>query len=434
MTIPTTFPLTWCRDQFPGLRRTVAKHPVAFFDGPGGSQVPQRVIDAVGHYMAHTNANRGGQYATAVESDQLLESAHATVAALLGTPHPESIVFGANMTTLTFALSRALSRTWQPGDEILVTRLDHDANVTPWVLAARDAGATVRCVEFHRADCTLDLDDFRSKLSAKTRLVAVGCASNIVGTVNPVQEICREAQGAGAQVFLDAVHYAPHSLPDVTEWNCDWLACSAYKFFGPHVGVLYGRPERLKSVSPYKLRPVTESLPGRWMTGTQNFEGIAGAKAAVDYLADLGRQVVTASATNASHATAPAVATLRATLQRGYHAIGDYERQLAELLLSGLSQIPGLKILGLTDLGRLQERTPTVSFVHDRLSAIQIAETLGRSGLFVGHGNFYALQLTEFFGLEPQGVVRVGLMHYNTVEEVARLLESLKKLVSFADA
>ena len=410
------FPLAWCRAQFPALSRTVAGQPVAFFDGPGGSQVPQRVIDAVGSYLANTNANRGGRYATARESDELLEAAHATLAQFVGRSHAESIVFGANMTTLTFALSRAISRTWKPGDEIVVTRLDHDGNVTPWVLAARDAGVTVHYVNFHPADCTLDMQDLASKLNSRTRLVAVGCASNIVGTINPVREVCRLAHAVGAQVFLDAVHYAPHALPNVDEWGCDWLACSAYKFFGPHVGVLWGRPELLTSLTPYKLRPVTEELPGRWMTGTQNFEGIAGAKAAVDYLAELGTHCGSQSG------------LLRDQLQTAYNAIAGYEHQLSKQLISGLTANPDLRVFGLTDLGRLNERTPTVSFVHARLPAVEIAERLGNQGLFVGHGNFYALQVSEAFGLEPQGVVRVGLMHYNTVGEIDRLLTAIREI------
>lgn len=410
------FPVEWCRDQFPALKRTVADQSVAFFDGPGGSQVPQRVVDAVGNYMAQTNANRGGRYATAYESDELIEAAHATMAEFVGSPQTESIVFGANMTTLTFALSRSLSRTWNARDEIIVTRLDHDGNVTPWVLAAQDAGVTVRYIDFHKSDCTLDLEDFASKLSPRTRLAAIGCASNIVGTINPVREMCRQVHSVGAQVFLDAVHYAPHALPDVTEWDCDWLACSAYKFFGPHVGVLWGRPELLTSVTPYKLRPVTETLPGRWMTGTQNFEGIAGTKAAVDYLADLGRRVGTSSS------------SLRDSLRTAYSAIAGYERKLSSSLLSGLMQIPQIKVLGLTDPSRLGERTPTFSFVHNRLPAVEIAEFLGRIGLFVGHGNFYALQVSESLELEPQGVVRVGLMHYNTQSEIDRLLAALRQI------
>jgi cysteine desulfurase family protein (TIGR01976 family) len=416
MTSATDFPIDWCRRQFPALARREGDHPVAFFDGPGGSQAPQRVIDAVGHYLAHTNANRGGRYATARESDELIEAAHATLAAFVGSPHAESIVFGANMTTLTFAASRAISRTWKAGDEILVTRLDHDGNVTPWVLAARDAGMTVKSVNFHHDNCVLDLADFASKLSSRTRLVAVGCASNIVGTINPVKEICRRAHAVGAQVYLDAVHYAPHALPDVTDWDCDWLACSAYKFFGPHIGILWGRPELLRSLEPYKLRPVTEDLPGRWMTGTQNFEGIAGAKAAVDYLADLGRQVT------------PGASSIRDALSAAYRAIASYEQRLAARLLEGLATIPSMRILGLTDLARLHERTPTVSVVHKTLPAIDIADRLGELGLFVGHGNFYALQLTEEFGLEPQGVIRVGLMHYNTPAEIDRLLSALRDL------
>jgi cysteine desulfurase family protein (TIGR01976 family) len=410
------FPIDWCRDQFPALKRTVADHPVAFFDGPGGSQVPQRVIDAVSGYLANTNANRGGRYATAFESDELLEAAHVNLADFVGTPHPESIIFGANMTTLTFALSRAIGRTWQTGDEVIVTRLDHDGNVTPWVLAAHDAGAIVHYVDFDESDCTLHLDDFKAKLSSKTRFVAVGCASNIVGSINPVHEICRLAHLVEAEVFLDAVHYAPHGLPDFRGWDCDWLACSAYKFFGPHIGILCGRPELLKLLAPYKLRPVTEELPGRWMTGTQNFEGLAGANAAIEYLVDLGKQV--GSLSN----------TMRPLLAAAYAAIADYERDLAAVLLAGLSAIPQIKVLGLTDLDRLQDRTPTVSFVHEKLRAVEIAEQLGQLGLFVGHGNFYALQLTERLGLEPQGVTRVGLMHYNTRSEVDRLLHAVRSL------
>ena len=416
MTRFTDFPVEWCRQQFPAFARKVDDQDVAFFDGPGGSQVPQRVVDAVAHYMAHTNSNRGGRYATAHESDDLIESAHASMANFVGSRHPESIIFGANMTSLTFALSRALSHTWVPGDEIMVTRLDHDGNVTPWVLAARDAGATVQYVNFRKSDCTLDLEDLASKLSARTRLVAVGCASNLVGTINPVREICRQAHAVGAHVFLDAVHYAPHALPQVDEWGCDWLACSAYKFFGPHVGVLWGRPELLKSLTPYKLRPVTEKLPGRWMTGTQNFEGIAGAKAAVDYLSDLGQRL------------GGTAATLREQLQTAYRAIFDYEQSLAARLLDGLMAIPNIRIIGITDPLRRHERTPTVSFLHNEFSPSQIAEQLGRLGLFVGDGNFYALQISEQLELEPEGAVRVGLMHYNTLEEIERMLAALKSL------
>ena len=416
MTSTSDFPIDWVRNQFPALTRRENGQPAAYFDGPGGSQTPGRVIESVSNYMAHTNANRGGRYATARESDCLLDRAHEVVADFLGTTDPSTIVFGANMTTMTFALSRALGRTWRAGDEIVVTRLDHDGNVTPWVLAARDSGATIRYVPLRTADCTLDPVEIAAAITPRTRLIALGCASNIVGTINPVREVCRLGHAVGAQVFLDAVHYAPHALPDVHEWGCDWLACSAYKFFGPHVSVLYGRKELLTSLTPYKLRPVTEELPGRWMTGTQNFEGIAGTMAAVEYLAELGRY------------TGSAGGSMRNDLRAAYDAIGEYERSLAAALLDGLMSIPKIKVLGLTDRNRLAERTPTFSFVHPRFTAEQIADRLGERGLFVGHGNFYALQVTESLDLEPAGVVRIGLMHYNTLAEIQRLIAALHDL------
>ena len=290
--LANSFDVVWSRRQFPSLARTVNGHPAVFLDGPGGSQVPERVIAAVSDYLGRTNANHGGLFATGRQSDALLDDAHRAVADLFGADDPETMIFGQNMTSLTFALSRALAKTWRPGDEIVVSRLDHDANVTPWVLAAADAGATVRHIEIHREDCTLDLDDFAAKLSPRTRLVTVGQASNAVGTINPIRVIVRQSHEAGAMVFVDAVHFAPHGLIDVARSGCDFLAASAYKFFGPHVGVLWGRRELLERLPAYKVRPAPDGLPGRWMTGTQNHEGIAGTAAAVDYLADLGRNLV----------------------------------------------------------------------------------------------------------------------------------------------
>src|SRR5688572_16051089 len=245
----------YCRRQFPALSRRVADRPAVFFDGPGGTQVPQRVIDAVSHYLAHTNANFGGQFATSQDSDRILEEAHQALADFLGADDPDTIVFGQNMTSLTFALSRALAKTWKSGDEIVVTRLDHDANVAPWVLAARDAGAVIRWVGIREDDCTLDLDQLQHTINERTRLVAVGCASNATGGINPVRDIASLAHAVGAHVFLDAVHYAPHALIDVQALGCDFLACSAYKFFGPHVGVLWGRRALLEEIEAYKVRP-----------------------------------------------------------------------------------------------------------------------------------------------------------------------------------
>lgn len=404
------------RHQFPALEREINGRSAVYFDGPAGSQTPRRVVDAISAYLLRTNANHGGAFTTARESDALLHAAHRAVADLLGTSDPDTVAFGANMTTLTFALSRALARTWSPGDEVLVTRLDHDANVTPWVLAARDAGAVVRHVGIRPADCTLDLDDFRRQLSPRTRLVAVGCASNAVGTVNPVAEIIAQAHAAGALVFLDAVHYAPHLLMDVTAWDCDFLACSAYKFFGPHVGILYGKRPVMGALPAYKLRPVPETLPDRWMTGTQSHEGIAGTLAAVNYLTDLGRSLD------------PAATQRRQCLKAAYTAIAEHERELARQLLAGLAELRRIKVHGITDAGRRHERVPTVSLNHDRLPPRAVAEHLDRHGVFVWHGNFYALALSEALGREPEGMVRIGLLHYNTAEEVQRLLSALREL------
>jgi cysteine desulfurase family protein (TIGR01976 family) len=406
-----------CRREFPALRRLIDGKPAVFFDGPAGSQAPQRVIDAISNYLSNHNANHGGAFATSRESDALVDATRQQLALFLNAPSPDEIVFGANMTTLTFALSRAIATRWRPGDEVLVTRLDHDANVSPWVRAAEDRGATVHHIDFHRDDCTLDLDDFRRKLSSRTKLVAVGCASNAVGTRNPVQEIVRLAhEASGALVFLDAVHLAPHAALDVAGWGCDFLACSAYKFFGPHVGILWGRRDLLETLPAYKVRPAPEAIPDRWMTGTQNFECIAGVKAAVDYLFDLTGRL------------AGATTSARPSFEKGFQAIEEYERALGARLLAGLEALPSVKVWGITEPERLRERVPTVSFTHRREKPNAIAEFLGARGIFVWHGNYYALPLTEALGLEPDGTVRVGLLHYNTEEEVDRLLAALSEL------
>ena len=404
------------RRQFPALRQTVAGHQAVFFDGPAGTQVPQRVVDAVGGYLLDHNANRGGLFATSRQSDRLLDAAHRAMADFVGAEDDDGVVFGPNMTSLAFQLSRSLARTWRSGDEILVSRSGHDANVTPWVLAAEDAGVAVRHIEVRPDDCTLDLDDFRSQLSSRTRLVAIACASNLSGTIQPFREITAAAHDAGALVFLDAVQWAPHRLIDVTAWKCDLLACSAYKFFGPHVGVLWGRRELLERLPAYKVRPATEELPGRWMTGTQNHEGIAGAMAAVEYLADLGRTMM------------PALSDRRQALRAALETIARHERQLCQRLIEGLQAFDGLRVWGITDSERFDQRVPTVSFTHAAQSPERIAEFLGHHGVFVWHGNFYALPLSEALGLEPEGLIRVGLVHYNTAAEVDRLLELLGEL------
>jgi cysteine desulfurase family protein (TIGR01976 family) len=398
------------RPLFPALRRDAA-----FLDGAAGSQVPQSVIDAVSNYYVRHNANHGGFFDTSRESDAVVDEARRACADLLGTADDQCVVFGANMTTLTFALSRAVAAGWKAGDEVVVTRLDHDANVSPWVRAAQDRGATVRHVAIHPEDCTLDLDDYRRQLSPRTKLVAVGCASNAVGTRNPFPEMIRLAHQVGARVFLDAVHHAPHLLMDVAAWDCDFLCCSAYKFFGPHVGILYGRRELLEELPAYKVRPCPETIPDRWMTGTQNFAAIAGTGAAVEYLAGLGRSLGEAG-------------DRRACLRRAFAAIEEYERQAGARLLAGLASVPAARVYGITDPKRLGERVPTVSFTHARRTPGEVARHLAARTVFAWHGNYYALPLTEALGVEPDGMVRVGLLHYNSSADVDRLVAALYEL------
>jgi len=399
------------RARFPALSREIKGEPAAFLDGAAGSQVPQTVIDAIGDYLSNRNANHEGEFATSRESDAMLEQAHLAGADFLGADDPRTVCFGANMTTLTFAFSRALARTWRAGDEILITRLDHDANFTPWHLAARDAGVTVREAAIRPGDCTLDPVDFKDKLTDKTRLVAFAAASNFSGTINPINKLCALAHAAGAQVFIDAVHYAPHRRIDVNAWQCDYLACSAYKFFGPHIGLLWGRRDLMELLSPYKLRVATDSLPGRWMTGTQNHEGIAGTLAAINYIASL--------------AEAP---DRRAGLDAAFDSITEYENDLAAQALRGLREIDELEIFGITDEARLDERVPTFTFRHPACPPREMARRLGDAGIFAWHGNYYALPLTEALGLEPEGAVRAGFLHYNTRAEADRLVNALKEI------
>jgi cysteine desulfurase family protein (TIGR01976 family) len=384
-----------------------------FLDGPGGTQVPRRVVDAVSRYLTTCNANCGGPFTTSRASDALLDQAHRGLADFLGAADPGEVVFGQNMTSLTFHLSRALGRTWGPGDSIVVTRLDHDANVRPWVLAARDAGASVRWVDVDPETCTLVPGSLDGALEGgKVRLVALTCASNAVGTMPDVAALARQARAAGALVFLDAVHYAPHGPIDVQAWGCDFLACSAYKFFGPHVGVLWGRRALLEELPAYKVKPASDDLPVRWMTGTQNHEGIAGALAAVDYLASLGTG-----------------ATRRQRLVSAMTAIREHEAELVRLLIRGLAGRPGWRVHGLTAAQDLIRRTPTVAVSHARLDAPVLAERLGEREIYTWAGNFYALELVERLGLESRGgVLRLGLVHYNTAAEVEATLAALEEV------
>jgi cysteine desulfurase family protein (TIGR01976 family) len=407
-----------CRRQFPGLARQQNGRPMVFFDGPAGTQVPRQVIEAIGDYLATKNANAGGEFATSQDTDTLIAEASGALADFLGADDPAEIVFGQNMTSLTFALSRALARTWEPGDEVIVTALDHDANYTPWVLAAEERGVIVRVVDFSRQDGRLNLDEYARLLSPRTKLAAIGCASNATGGINPVRRMTQMAHAVGARVFLDAVHYAPHGLIDVRHWNCDFLACSTYKFFGPHLGVLWGRRAELETLTPYKVRPSSDELPWRWMTGTQSHEAIAGALACVDYFSDLGRDLEGNRALSR-----------RDALEAAMKAIGVFESKLAWRLLDGLKKTPGVKVYGITDPALANERFSTVSFTHRDWPTSQLARELARRGICVWGGNYYALEFSRRMGLEPEGMIRVGLVHYNTPAEVERFLTELAAIV-----
>ncbi len=411
--------VSYCRGQFPSLNRTQHDREVVFFDGPAGTQVPYSVVDAMTEYFFGCNANHGGVFGTSVQSDRWLDQSHQALADFVGADDPDEIAFGQNMTSLTFAFSRALAKTWRPGDEIVVTALDHDANISPWVQAAKDVGATVRWVRFNDTDYTLDLDQMQDVISDRTRLVAVGCASNATGGINPVNKICQMAHARGAYVYLDAVHYGPHGLINVKDWDCDFLACSAYKFFGPHIGILWGRRELLENLVPYKVRPASDDIPGKWMTGTQSHESIVGGMACVDYLAELGRRM-----------TGQTALGRRAALSHAFAEISRYERELSRKLLEGLTAMPEIKIYGISDVNRLDQRFPTFSITHDAISTTQLAQQLAAHGIYVWNGNYYALEFTERLGLEPEGMIRIGLVHYNTTDEIDRLLAAIGQSVS----
>jgi cysteine desulfurase family protein (TIGR01976 family) len=413
----TAFDIAWVRKQFPSLKLQVNGQTAAFLDGPAGTQVPKQVMDAIQNYFLNANANTYGAFLTSRRTNEMILSARAAMGDFFNCD-PNEVVFGQNMTTITFALSRATGRELKPGDEIVVTTLDHDANVAPW-RALEEKGVVVRQVDIRESDCTLDLDDLKRKISAKTKVVAVGYASNIVGTINPVAEITKLAHAAGALMFIDAVHYAPHGPMDVKALDCDFLVCSPYKFFGPHMGTLYGKKEHLERFKPYKVRPATDVSPECWETGTQVQESIAGIAAAVEYIAELGRHCD------------PTAKNRREALLAAYRATRRYEMALVTRLIEGLRAIPGVQIFGITDPKRFDERCSTLSFRLGDHNPTEIATFLGERGIFTWDGNFYALNLSERLGVEQRGgVLRVGLVHYNTAEEVERLLAALREFVT----
>jgi cysteine desulfurase family protein (TIGR01976 family) len=413
----TSFDVDALRGRFPALSAIDAGQPIAFFDGPGGTQVPDTVIDAVARYYRESNANSGGAFTTSRRSDAMTAEAHQAMADFFGAGGHDEITFGANMTTLTLHVSRSIVATMQPGDEVVVTGLDHEANVGPWRSAAGDRGLRVRTAGVNLDDCTLNTADLDHLIGPRTRLVAVGWASNAVGTINPVAEIVRRARAVGAWVYVDAVHYAPHVGMDVRDVGADFVVASSYKFFGPHAGVLYGRREVLERLPSYKIRPAHH----RFETGTANFEALAGALAAVEYLADIGR----------TYGDATSGSPRRDAIVSGMRAIRRYEMELFGRLAAGLATLPGVRVYGITDPARFEDRTPTAALTIDGVTPRAAAEALGRQGIAAWDGDFYATGLVERLGLagDRGGVLRIGLTHYNTAAEVDRLLEALAAIV-----
>jgi cysteine desulfurase family protein (TIGR01976 family) len=415
-----TLDLPTIRGQFPALER-----PAIFLDNPAGTQVAKPCLQRVGAYLVEHNANHDGAFATSRASDAVVDEARAAAADFLNASRPEEIVFGPNMTSLTFNFSRALGRWLEPGDEIVVTRLDHDANITPWVMLAEDRGLRVRWVDFHTEDGTLDMEDMQRALQDRPRLVAVGYASNALGTINPVAKIVEMAKQAGALTFIDAVQYAPHGPIDVQRLGCDFLVCSAYKYFGPHVGVLYGRYDLLDELTAYKVRPAPADPPGKFETGTGNFEGYAGVLGALDYLEWVGENF--GGQYEDKYQDRYQGRALK--LKQAMSAIRSYEYELSRALLDVLEETPGVTVYGPTDRRQLEERVPTVSFTMEVLHPRRVAEELDKENIYVWDGNYYALAVTERLGLEDGGgMVRVGPVHYNTVEEIHRFGEALRRI------
>lgn len=411
------FDIDAVRGQFPALHQPVQDGTLpVFFDNPAGTQVSQGVLDAVTDYYVHSNANGGGVFATSQRTDALVEAVRQKMADFLNAPSPHEIVFGPNMTTLAFAFSRALGQTLRAGDEIVLTRMDHDANVEPWRRIAADHGLTVRWADINTDDCTLDMGSLEAALTERTRVVATVHASNAVGTINPVRQIAGMAHAAGALYVVDAVQSAPHVPVDVQAIDCDVLLCSAYKFFGPHIGVLWGRHDLLASLPAYKVRPSNDTPPHRWETGTPSFETIAGVGAALDYFERLGR------------AQQDIPSDRRAAYTAGLNAVGGYERELGAHLIEMLQKLPGVHIAGITDSARLEERVPTVVFTKDGYTPRQIAQHLAQQHIYVWHGNYYAVEIMNRLGRGEHGMVRVGPVHYNTHAEIERLEAALRQL------
>lgn len=417
-----TLDLHAVREHFPALRR-----PLIYLDNPGGTQIAQESIDRINTYLTLHNANHGGAFATSQESDAIVDEARNAMANFLNASRPDEIVFGPNMTSLTFNISRSLARTFKPGEHLVVTRLDHDANISPWMHVAEETGCQLDWVDFHPDDGTLDLDSLERALANNPRLVAVGYASNALGTINPVEKIVEMAHSAGALVYVDAVQYAPHGPIDVQTLGCDFLAVSSYKFFGPHAGILYGRYNLLEELAAYRVRPAPAEPPGKFETGTGNFEAISGILGALEYLEWIGEAFGKDYAEKYSRQFSGRALKLKQAMS----AIRAFEFEVSRSVLDILEELPGLTIYGIRDPRRLDERVPTFAFNLHGKHPLGVAEYLGQAGINVWNGNYYALAVTERLGVEESGgMVRVGPVHYNTQEEIEKFGQVLGKIVT----
>ncbi|HSG42152.1 MAG TPA: cysteine desulfurase-like protein [Anaerolineales bacterium] len=416
-----SFDLQVIRQQFSSLDR-----PAIFLDNPAGTQIAKQSLERINKYLLETNANHEGLFETSRKSDEVLHEAHAAMADFLNASRPEEIIFGNNMTTLTLYMSRSLARNLQPGDYILVTRMDHDANITPWTLVAEDKDCNLLWVDFDVEDYTIDLDDFAKALEKKPKIAAFGYASNLLGTVNPVKKMTQMAKDAGALTYIDAVQYAPHGPIDVQDIGCDFLVCSSYKFFGPHAGALYGKYDLLNDLKAYKVRPASDELPYKFETGTQNHEGIAGVLGALEYLEWLGKQF---GADQESAWKEAGFTGRKLELKKGMSAMQAYETELSKKLIGIIESVPGAKVHGVTDADRMDERVPTVSFTLEGKDPEWLANEIGNNDIYVWNGHNYALAIVERMNLlEAGGMVRVGPVHYNTLDELEKFGEVLRKI------
>jgi cysteine desulfurase family protein (TIGR01976 family) len=424
-----SFDLDTIRAQFPGLSIIDDEAPRVYFDNPGGTQVSQRVIDSMNDCLIRTNANEHGYFRTSQKVDALIKGAHEAVADLLNASSSDEIVFGQNMTTLTLHVSRSIGRCLKPGDEIILSRMDHDANVSPWLLLARDLGLEIRWMPFNTETFEFDLDQLDAVLTDRTKLVCVGGASNLTGTINDIKTICAKARDAGAWTYIDAVQMVPHVSTDVQTIGCDFLVCSAYKFFGPHIGALWGRRDLLEILEAYKVRPAPEEVPACFETGTQNHEGMAGTTAAVDYFAWIGETMA-----GQYHDKYGQFAGRRKYVHAAMDCLFAYEQGVTRHLVEGLQALPGVRIQGITAPDAMNRRVPTVSFTVDGVHPDAIAEQLAAHNMFVWSGHYYAVEVAKSLGLyDAGGTVRIGPVHYNSIAEIDQVLNALDDMLPRAN-